>query len=246
MVRTFGSGPSLLALHGFTSTGRSFTRLAASLDRLVVAPDLPGHGHSRVPDHSHRSTIDALGALCDGQTDVLGYSQGARLALALAAEQPSTVASLILISGTPGIADSGDREDRAQTDHRLAHQIRSMSLEAFIDEWTSTGITSTAHLDAETRSMDRALRLDSTPEGLACALEGFGQGAQPSYWDRLTEVEVPVLLIAGGGDTKYTQIAEQMHQDLPDSTLAIIPDAGHNPLLDQFEDTALLIQQFLG
>ena len=34
-------------------------------------------------------------------------------------------------------------------------------------------------------------------------------------------------------------------RDRPEACLEVIPSAGHNPLLDAFESTALVIQEFL-
>jgi 2-succinyl-6-hydroxy-2,4-cyclohexadiene-1-carboxylate synthase len=55
----------------------------------------------------------------------------------------------------------------------------------------------------------------------------MGQGAQPSYWDRLDELDVPVLLLAGALDRKFVGIAGQMGVRIAGAELSVIPDAGH-------------------
>ena len=58
-------------------------------------------------------------------------------------------------------------------------------------------------------------RLRNEPAGLARALRGLGTGALPSLWDRLGEVSMPVALVVGERDKKFTAIAAQMASALP-------------------------------
>jgi pimeloyl-ACP methyl ester carboxylesterase len=41
------------------------------------------------------------------------------------------------------------------------------------------------------------------------------------------ELAVPVTLVAGERDAKFTQLAREMAAAIPAATLAIVPDAGH-------------------
>jgi 2-succinyl-6-hydroxy-2,4-cyclohexadiene-1-carboxylate synthase len=188
--------------------------------------------------------LDAVASVMDVGGPLLGYSQGARLALALAIERPDLVSDLVLVSGSPGIEDSSERTARAQSDRSLARRIEELGTAAFLEEWTSSGITSTTSLPHGIRAADMAMR-STDAAGLAAAVRGYGQGAQPSYWNRLPEVTIPVLLIAGERDAKYVHLARQLDAAIADSTLAIIPDAGHNPLLDQPASTAKALEEFL-
>jgi 2-succinyl-6-hydroxy-2,4-cyclohexadiene-1-carboxylate synthase len=135
--RRFGSGTPLVALHGFTHTGEQYRALAEATDREIHAPDLPGHGSS-----ADKSTMidDVLASLSEtiaaegADAPILGYSQGARLALLLATQTSSVKGRLILVSGTAGIEDESeglpaalrksDREERlANTAHGLASAL---------------------------------------------------------------------------------------------------------------------------
>ena len=53
-------------------------------------------------------------------------------------------------------------------------------------------------------------RLRNTPAGLARALRGLGTGALPSLWDRLAELAMPVTLVVGERDQKFSAIADEM------------------------------------
>ena len=93
--------------------------------------------------------------------------------------------------------------------------------------------------------MQREIRLAHRPVGLANSLRGLGQGTQPSFWNRLGEIEIPVLLIAGELDRKFRDIASRMNDRIPASELAIVPDAGHAVHLEQPLAYVTHVEQFL-
>jgi len=247
-VRRFGAGVDIVALHGFSLTGEQFSPVADRLDRLVIAPDLPGHGSSR----AHLTDVDSVTAAIDvlldevgKPTPLMGYSQGGRMALLTAIGDHSNVSDLILISSNPGIRDAAERASRIERDHVLADRIRDLGVEAFIDSWTTAGITSLNHLDDAYRLWDSSVRSENSAEGLASALQGYGQGAQPSVWDEIADLTMPVLLIVGNQDERYRTINDEMADLIPGAELAVVDGAGHNPLADEPDVTCEAISSFL-
>ncbi len=247
-LRRLGSGPELVALHGFSLTGEQFSPAAAPLDHTIIAPDLPGHGLSRARSCDVDSVLDDIESVLEAPGDprpLLGYSQGGRLALLVAVESPDNVSALVLVSAAAGIRDRGERQARAASDAALAERIETIGLEAFVESWTTAGFTSLDHLSAEYRAWDRAVRSENTPSGLASALRGYGQGAQPPIWDDLGRIPLPVLLIVGDRDERYRSINEEMGDLIPGAQLRVIPGAGHNPMADQPEMTYVVVSEFL-
>ncbi len=247
-VRRFGSGPPLLALHGFTLTGQQFAPHAAGLGRTIVAPDLPGHGLSAnapadvvAVTTSISSVVDALAS----PLPLLGYSQGGRIALLTALADSSNISCLVLISAGAGIEDNIEREKRIVSDAEMANEINEMGLEVFLDAWTTTGVTSNSHLTQDHIAMDRTVRLENTADALGRALTGYGQGVQPSVWEQLDRLELPVLLITGEEDTKYTAISRRMMDKLPDAEMVILASCGHDPLADDPAATHAVVSGFL-
>ncbi len=120
-----------LLIHGFASNRFEAWRRTgwyAAFERRgarVIALDLRGHGESGKPHDpaayaDGRLAADAI-ALMDhlgiGQADVVGYSMGARTALALACAAPGRVANLVLggIGGrTLDASDPGGRQAMIQ------------------------------------------------------------------------------------------------------------------------------------
>ena len=249
VVRSFGTGPPVIALHGFTHTGKQFYEISRSLPYQLIAPDLPGHGaHATFPcdmDSVVRFVSDTIVEHATPPAPLLGYSQGGRVALLVAIARPDLVSRLILVSATAGIADRSQRARRADLDRNLAASIVAEGIEAFLDDWTSRPMTSTGHLSATRRATDRAIRSANTADGLANALVGYGQGAQPPAWDDLAEVRCPTLLISGATDATYTVIAASIAERMADALTVVIPDAGHNPILDAPGPVAGAISGFL-
>ena len=103
-TRRFGTGPEVVALHGFSLTGEQFSQVAEPLDRTVVAPDLPGHGMSAAEPSDLSSVLVAIHDLLTAFRQPLpltGYSQGGRMALLPAIEHESDVAALVLLPASP-------------------------------------------------------------------------------------------------------------------------------------------------
>lgn len=247
-VRRFGTGRELVSLHGFSLTGEQFSPFGESLNHLVVAPDLPGHGLSRTAPCDVASVLAGVESLLElpgGPRALLGYSQGGRVALLTALRVPATITALVLISANAGIRDSGDRQMRSDQDADLANRIMADGLEAFLNSWTTAGITSVDHLSAEYHSWDRDVRSENTAEGLASALQGYGQGVQPCVWEELADLSMPVLLIAGEQDERYRAINEQMQALIAGAELSVVSGAGHNPLADQPDATLRVVSDFL-
>jgi len=255
-VEVAGDGPPLLLLHGFTGCAAVWRPFlpAWARRRRIVAVDLPGHGRTDAPRDPARCrterVADDLCRLMDrlsiGKAAVLGYSMGGRLALSLAMLAPERVSALIVESGSPGLADAGERLARARQDEELAARIERDGVEAFVDDWENLPLFSTVRrMPERVRHELRRMRLANRPDGLAASLRGMGTGVQPSWWDRLPSLAVPVQLIVGELDGKFRRIAERMQALLPDARLAVVPDAGHLVHVEKPEIFATIVMHFL-
>ena len=73
----------------------------------------------------------------------------------------------------------------------------------------------------------RSQRLNQDPVRLADNLRQLGAGMMEPLWNRLPELTMPVLLIAGASDATYVRKCQDMAALIPLSRVAIIPEAGH-------------------
>lgn len=131
-----GDGPLVIMLHG---VGLQAEAWCAQIDDLVsagyrvVAPDMPGHGHSPlVPAHTLSQFATLLSGLLKEEAVIVGHSMGAMLALTLASMHPDKVAGIIALNavyrrdeaakvavrGRAGELDGIQAQDPATTLHR--------------------------------------------------------------------------------------------------------------------------------
>jgi 2-succinyl-6-hydroxy-2,4-cyclohexadiene-1-carboxylate synthase len=189
-------------------------------------------------DRDFATSADAL-AVAEGT--YVGYSQGGRLCLQLALDRPEVVHRLVLVSASPGIADAAERAARVEADERLAQEIERDGVDAFLERWLALPLFAT--LPRERSGIDDR-KAHNTVEHLTHQLRVLGQGVQPSNWERLGELRMPVLLIAGELDTKYVGIAQRMAERIADARVEIVPGAGHACHLEQPEHVAQLLASF--
>jgi 2-succinyl-6-hydroxy-2,4-cyclohexadiene-1-carboxylate synthase len=239
-----GSGPPLLMLHGFTGSIDSWQGIRDRLSEhfTVISVDIIGHGQSSAPPAAGRYSIpDAVRDLLElldrlqiGSCNVLGYSMGGRVALHLALKAPDRVRKLILESAAPGIEDSTERARRMESDEQQARMIEEQGLEAFVNFWESIPLfRSQRQLSPDVRQRQRQMRLEQRPEGLANSLRGMGAGVMEPVGDRLSNLSMPVLYLAGEYDEKYCEIGRFMCARIPDARYTEIPGAGHTIHLEQ-------------
>ncbi len=236
-------GVPLTLAHGFTQNAAAWGPLLDDLagDRPVVAVDLPGHGGS---SHIHTDLWGAatMVAATGGTGDYLGYSLGGRVCLHLALAQPHTVRHLVLVGATAGIADPAARAARRATDEALADRLATEPLEQFLTWWLAQPLFRTLTPDGATM----AARLTNRPMGLATSLRSCGTGTQEPLWDRLHTLTMPVLLIAGVLDVRFTVAALAMARAIgPSATVALVPGAGHASHLERAAYVGALVRSFL-
>jgi 2-succinyl-6-hydroxy-2,4-cyclohexadiene-1-carboxylate synthase len=245
-----GNGPRLLLAHGFTQTG---TIWGSMDDRLadghqLVKVDMPGHAGS--------TTVVATlaeGALlladAGGRADYLGYSMGARFCLSLALVRPELIDRLVLISGTAGIDDPDERRARRLADQALAEELdpadpakAALPVETFVRRWLDGPMF--AGIDDRANGFTERLR--NRGPGLASSLRLAGTGTQPPQWAHLGDLAMPVLVVTGGRDEKFTALGRRLVAAIgSNATHAVVAGAGHAPHLQQPDEAAVLVREHL-
>jgi 2-succinyl-6-hydroxy-2,4-cyclohexadiene-1-carboxylate synthase len=243
-------------LHGFTGSKASWVAVRAAFrpTRRVIAVDLPGHGETVIDDGSFDYSLartadlvaETLAALRLSYADVLGYSMGGRVALQLALAHGERVGRLVLESASAGLATAAARARRRQSDARLAAALARDGIAAFVRRWEALPLfRSLAWQPDGVRDGLRRQRLACRPAGLAASLRGMGLGVQPWLGARLGTLAIPVLLVSGEADRKFTRIAERLASRLPLGQHEVIAAAGHIPHLEQPEAFVRAARSFL-
>ena len=240
-----GAPPTIVLLHGFTQTGRSWEPTIAALGERyrALAPDIRGHGAAAdVRPVSFDAVRDDVLGRAPERFVRGGYSMGGRIALSRALDPAARdrLSRLVLVGASPGLSDVEERRIRRAADDALADRIEREGIEAFASSWSSLPLF--AGQPPAVAAAAHAERLSQSPAGLAAALRGLGTGVMEPLWDRLPELTIPVALIAGEYDAKFRAIAERMAELLPDATLHVVERAGHAVQLELPEAVAALLE----
>lgn len=209
-----GDGPDVLMHHGFASSSATnwvrpgVAAAVVAAGRRVVLIDARGHGESDKPhdpaayaDGAMVRDVQALFDLLDlDPVDVVGYSMGAHVALALAPLEPR-VRSLVL-----GGAGLGQAIGRAGSMREIAQALEAA------DPETITDATARAFRNfADATGSDR----------LALAAVRRGDSA-PLTLESLGSITVPTLVVNGTEDT-FVNGAESLAGVIPNARFQSVP-----------------------
>lgn len=202
-----GNPKKIVLVHGFTQAGLVWKSLAEDLADAgyeVMAPDLPGHGETD-PKYDQVDLWEAgrlLGETC-GEAIYVGYSLGGRTLLHTALHpelDDSLMRAMVLIGAKAGYKDRDNAQKRVQEDNALADRIEELGqqrLDEFIDEWLKHPVNIRLPLEAT----HRELRLRNRAIGVASSLRHCGSGVQVSLWDKVGQLDMPVLVAFAEFDT---------------------------------------------
>lgn len=231
-------------VHGFTQNAACMQPFGSHLESVLAAHgvtaaiamvDAPGHGASA---HDQADLIDAASLLVEvgGDAHYVGYSMGGRMLLHAALLFPERFRSLTLIGATAGIEAASERAKRLVSDDDLAERLERDGLESFLDFWL--GLDLFATLPAVAAMRDE--RMVNRSAGLAASLRQCGAGNQFPLWDRLSRITVPMQIIAGASDIKFTEIGQRMVELMPNARFDTVP-GGHAVHSEQPEAVAALV-----
>ncbi|WP_342543196.1 2-succinyl-6-hydroxy-2,4-cyclohexadiene-1-carboxylate synthase [Paenisporosarcina sp. FSL H8-0542] len=229
---------TIIFLHGFTGSSKTWVPIIEQLPDSVrcITVDLMGHGKTDSPSDANRYIMyDQVMDLHElflflnvTNFSLVGYSMGGRIALAYALAFPKHVKRLVLESASPGLQSEADRLARITADEKLAKKMESEGLSSFIDFWQDIPLFHSQKKLGEIKLHSiREERMQQAVSGLANSLKGMGTGRQPSYWSRLNELKITVIIITGELDEKFTIIAKQMTELIRYSQHLEVSGAGH-------------------
>lgn len=222
-------GPSL-GTHGSQWAGVAY-RLAD--DFRVVTLDLPGHGLSpRMPDVTIDDLADEVVAVADAYGAdrfwFAGVSISGAIALTLALRAPERLRGVAALC-------TGDYFGGAERwDERIREVREAGSLRPFVadtaDRWFAAGF-----LDEDIAAGPIVLEqlAQTDPDGY---IDCCGALARYDIRDRIAEIDVPVLFLAGSQDIGNTPEAMRaLHEQVDGSRFAVVPDSAHLPLVEHPE-----------
>ncbi len=236
----------LVLLHGFGGTRRTWDGVIACLSAQryrALALDLPGHGEHAVAPRpiGFRECVEHVLEMAPERFALCGYSMGGRVALQVALTAPERVARLVLISCDPGIEDPVERAARRRSDEALARELEGGSYEQFIERWRTQPLF--AEDPPRVDSLAREELRRNSPDALAAVLRGLGTGEMEPLWTRLSQLRMPVCVLAGERDAKFRAIGQRTLESLPVAELTVLP-GGHGLALASPQAVASVLERF--
>jgi 2-succinyl-6-hydroxy-2,4-cyclohexadiene-1-carboxylate synthase len=232
--------PTTIFVPGFMQPGDAWRPVADRLGDRCRALILDHR------EHTFEGRLTEIAAAVAGvQSPVLlcGYSLGGRLALHAALRDPGRYTALVTVGASAGIEAPAQRTARAEADGRLAGWMETQPIEEIVAIWERQPLfadQAEALVEAQ-----RAGRLRQDPRALALLLRTAGQGTLEPTWERLHELGMPVLAIAGALDDRYREAARRIARAVPRGRAATVEAAGHAPQLQRPETVAALLLDFL-
>jgi pimeloyl-ACP methyl ester carboxylesterase len=239
-VEVRGGGDALLMLHGWGTSAELFAPLVEPLlpGRRLILPDLPGFGATPAPPAPWGTAeyvawvvalLDRLGV---ERCDVIGHSNGGRIAVVLAASHAGRVRKVVL-TGSAGIRPR----------HTLAYHLRVRGYKV---------LRAVAEAPAAPAWLRRAARARADRRGSEDyrAASGVMRGTLVRLVNEdvkpwLPRIRSPVLLVWGDRDAETPlRDAHVMEQLIADAGLVVFHGSGHYAYLEQAQRFCRIIDAF--
>jgi pimeloyl-ACP methyl ester carboxylesterase len=239
-----GSGPPLLFLHGVSGVqpGDPFVARLAR-DHRVIAPRLPGFGESSGTEHLldlHDLIyyeLDLLDTLGLRGLPIVGHSLGGMVAAELAAVQPDRFSALVLI------APFGLWNPAYPVADFFAMSPAQLAAATYHDP--SAPAAQAAARPPDDNEAYIAFMLDRA-KALATAAKYLWPIPNRGLVRRLHRVAAPTLLVWGESDRIVPpRYAEDFRAAIARAQVTIIPAAGHLPQVEQADQTADAVLNFI-
>lgn len=263
-VKTIGNGCPLLLMHG--GPGADHSTLSAMVECRdafqLIFYDHRCNGRSRGA-HIQSMTWENLVADAEAirnrlgisQWAVLGHSFGGMVAQEYALRFPESISHLVLMDTGADVSLVQRNAERVLEERGFSRAQVESARRLFNGEISPAELPITMlklgkayyhnpNLFMQIRALRIALRIRSRPD--ACVF-GFHKLLKDwSIMNRLSEIQIPVLLIAGKSDFQFPPEHQiKMARAYPNARYESIEHASHNPLIEKPKETMELIRQFV-
>jgi pimeloyl-ACP methyl ester carboxylesterase len=255
------SGSPIVLIHGYTGSMHWYEGLAPLLAQRhrVISIDLLGHGGSDKPGAGYEiadqanAIAEALAKLDVAGATVVGHSLGGTVVTAVAEQSPELASRVVIIDQ----AAEDEGEDLSLT-AELAYQpligpaiqrVTDIAPDSVVRDQFEIGFAPGFNIASGFENPDQVV--DDLREmtytafvDIADAEEAYTEAR--SLDDRLSAIEVPLLVIFGLEDQIYDAEASiEPYEDVAGVRTELLEGIGHSPNVEAPEETAALIEEFI-
>ena len=243
-----GEGKTIVFVHGLSDSLTYWKVLSENLknDYQTLIYDLRGHGEST--DDDRNTTIDLyqedlyqlLNALNIEDAVFIGLSLGGNVILDLAVNHPEMVKGLIVMSSFP------EHDEKLK---KIFNDFDNAIDQGFVEFFdTILPYTLTDDLLEEHKELLENVKHEAAK---TANIEGIKKGINAGYGfnltDKLNEINVPTLVIAGEEDNLTNlDIQEKIHDNIENSEMIVLEKTKHNILIGRnIEKVLNIINEFM-
>jgi pimeloyl-ACP methyl ester carboxylesterase len=254
-----GRGRALVLVHGFAGSHLNWLAVGPALAtrRRTLAPDLAGFGRTPLAGRpasvpANRKLLDRFIRDVSGTPSVLvGNSMGGLISLIQAADAPETVAALVLVDPAaphprpsplealvwgffaglllPGLSEAMLKASLRRSDP--AHVVAQVLALTCADP----ARVDPEIIEAHVRLVQDGLTRPQTERALATAARSLVAilARRRAFRRMVDRVTAPTLVVHGAKDRVVPlRASQQLVRQRPDWELAVLPDVGHVPMLE--------------
>ncbi|WP_350271166.1 alpha/beta fold hydrolase [Brevibacterium sp. CBA3109] len=213
-------------------------------DYQIYLSDLPGHTHPRTDEADDFTLSDLAAGLVSSLAELgvekftyCGASISGGIGLTLALDHPDSLTGLVACSTATkfGTADTWAERIKDVEEDGTRGQLDDTA-----DRWFAAGFLTEDIASGPAVLTDLAMIDDAAYIACARAL------TQYDVTGRLQTITTPTLFIAGAQDPGCTPEAmTELSAQVADSTIAVVPDAAHLPMVEHPDLVFDHIEQFL-
>jgi pimeloyl-ACP methyl ester carboxylesterase len=259
-VRSAGTGPAVVLLHGYGETGDMWVPLAVELarDHKVIVPDLRGLGLSSKPGNGFDKKTQAgdvlgvMAAMGVEQADVVAHDIGNMVAFQFAAQYPDRLRRLVLIDApVPGVGPWEEILKNPLLWHfrfggpdmeRLVAGRERIYLDRFWNEFSASPDRFTE------AARQHYAALYALPGAMHSGFAQFAAFDQDAIDNRefLARGRLKMPILALGGQKSFgPMMATVMRSGGENVTEGIVPESGHWIMEENPRATTQLVRDFL-
>ncbi len=231
--------------------------LSRHLQVLAVDPRGIGRSTKSPPPYTVEAWADDFAVMIDklafGPIHVLGSSLGGSMALALAQRHPRKLKSLIVVGGFSELDRATELNFRLRL--RLIEKLgMSDEVADYMGLWTLTRKFINSDAGFATMRANQANIRANSAQSYSAFVEALlkwgrcqpGQEREPKFTALVDSIKTPTLVVTSDNDHLIPkELSDLIAGRIAGAKLVVMPGAGHIPFMEQPEEVARIVLQFL-